>query len=97
MGEYTFLCDPTNVQGEYADGVLTLWADSDFVRGMIDKPTVLPTVTQEAARAAGRPVQTFVKVGKPPVRAAAPSAPPEHDNLEDLMAFGRQFDNIEIK
>ena len=100
MGEYTFLSDPASVQGEYSDGVLTIWADSEFVRNMIDKPTVMPTLTEEASRMAGCNVQAFVKVGKPPVRAAAPVTPPppaEHDNLEDLLAFSRQFDNIEIK
>lgn len=103
MGEYTFLSDSACVLGEYSEGVLTLWADSDFVKMMIDKPSVMPTVAKEASRMAGRTVQTFVKVGKPPVRAAAPAAAPappspeEHDNLDDLLAFGRQFDNIEIK
>ncbi len=99
MGEYTFLSDDTAVIGEYTDGVLNLWADSSFVKGMIEKPTVLPAVTAEASRMAGRAVQVFVKEGKPPVRPAAPPAAPaaaEHDNLDDLLALGQQFDNINI-
>ncbi len=99
MGEYTFLSDPSCMQGEYADGVLTLWADSEFVQRMIDKPSVMPALNGEAARLAARSVQTFIKVGKPPVRTEAPAAPApaEHDNLDDLLAFGQHFDNIEIK
>ena len=97
MGEYTFLSDPGSVSGEYTDGVLTMWVDSDFVKGMMEKPTVQPTVAKEATRMAGRPVQVFVKEGKPPVRVAAAPAPAAHDNLQDLLAFGQQFDNITIK
>lgn len=134
MGEYTFLSDPAATVGEYHDGVLNLWADSDFVKGLLEKPTVLDPVGREAARMAGRPVQVFVRVGRPPVSAPAPVAAPvnrgprqaegpagerrsadmsefspsggnegykgrddEHDNLDDLLALGRQFDNIDIK
>ena len=101
MGEYTFLSDPSMTAGEYGDGVLNLWVDSDFVKGMLEKPSVLDPVSREAARIAGRPVQVFVKVGRPPVQttatAPAPAPTQAHDNLEDLLALGRQFDNIDIK
>ena len=134
MGEYTFLIDPSMTMGDYHEGVLDLWADSDFVRSMLEKPSVLDPVGREAARMAGRPVQVFVKVGRPPVSAPAPVTAPvnrarqaegpagerssadtsgfspsggngghdgrgdeEHDNLDDLLALGRQFDNIDIK
>jgi DNA polymerase-3 subunit gamma/tau len=102
MGEYTFLIDPSMTVGDYRDGVLTLWADSDFVEGMLNKPSVLDPVAQQAARLAGRNVQVFVRQGKPaPAPAAAPPPSPAqaqpHDNFNDLLALGRQFDNIEIK
>lgn len=101
MGAYTFLSDPACMTGSYADGVLTLWADNDFVKTRIDRPTVIPGVTGEASRIAGRPVQVYVKVGKPPAQtgtpASAPVPPAEHDNLADLMALGQQFDNIVIQ
>jgi DNA polymerase-3 subunit gamma/tau len=109
MGEYTFLIDPSMTVGDYRDGVLTLWADSDFVEGMLNKPSVLDPVAQQAARLAGRNVQVFVRQGKPaPAPATAPTPAPApasaqaqqaqpHDNFNDLLALGRQFDNIEIK
>ena len=130
MGEYTFLSDPAATVGEYHNGVLNLWTDSDFVKGLLEKPTVLDPVGREAARLAGRPVQVFVKVGRPPVSTPAPvdqdprqalrpagerrsagmsefspsggnegpqGRDDEHDNLDDLLALGRQFDNIDIK
>ena len=96
MGEYTFLIDPSTI-GEYTDGVLTLWVDGAFAVSMLNKPSVLDPVGREAERMAGRKVQVFVKEGRPPVRTAA-SAPaaPAHDNLNDLLALGRQFGNINI-
>jgi hypothetical protein len=102
MGEYTFLIDPSMTVGDYRDGVLTLWADSDFVEGMLNKPSVLDPVAQQAARLAGRNVQVFIRQGKPaPAPTAAPAPSPAqaqpHDNFNDLLALGRQFDNIEIK
>jgi DNA polymerase-3 subunit gamma/tau len=107
MGEYTFLIDPAMTVGDYRDGVLTLWADSDFVAGMLNKPSVLDPVAQQAARLAGRSVQVFVRQGKPapaapPVGGTDPTPPPPsgpavHDNFNDLLALGRQLDNIDIK
>ena len=96
MGEYAFLIDPATV-GEYIDGVLTLWVDGSFALGMLNKSSVLDPVGREAERMAGRKVQVFVKEGRPPVRAAEGSpAPTAHDNLNDLLALGRQFGNINI-
>ena len=96
MGEYTFLIDPSTI-GEYTNGVLTLWVDTNFAKNMLNKPSVLDPVGREATRMAGKAVQVFVKEGRPPVRTAA-SAPaaPAHDNLDDLLALGRQFGNINI-
>ena len=96
MGEYAFLIDPATV-GEYIDGVLTLWVDGSCALGMLNKSSVLDPVGREAERMAGRKVQVFVKEGRPPVRAAEGSpAPTAHDNLNDLLALGRQFGNINI-
>ena len=96
MGEYTFLADPDMAVGILQNGVLDVWTDSDFVKGMLEKPSVLDPMTAAAQAVAGSPVRIYVKVGKPS-SPPAPAGAPEHDNLDDLLALGRQFDNIDIK
>ena len=44
----------------------------------------------QAAQAAGVPVRLVLKIGAPP------QASPQ-ENLKNLLKFGSQFDNIEIK
>ena len=101
MGEYTFLANPAMVQGRAEGGVLTLYADCDFTRSMINKPGILNAVSQAAALLLGGQHRVAVTVGSaPPVSQAAPAAAPageEHDKLDDLLAFGGQFDNIIIQ
>ena len=102
-GSFSRSFDISGVRSEdlsaaYADGVLTVWVEDDFIRGMLEKPSVLDPLGREAARRANRTVQVFVKVGRPAATPTAPvSAPAEHDNLDDLLALGRQLDNIDIK
>lgn len=78
------------VRGEYADGVLTLWADDELVKGVVSRPTVLEAVGTLAQSRLGHEVRVSVKVGRPESVAV-------HDKLDDLLAFGRRFDNITIK
>ena len=56
---------------------------------------MLDTVARAAGARVGSPVRVTVKVGKPESAPAAPA--PAHDNLDDLLAFSQQFDNITIK
>ena len=107
MGEYTFLNNPSMVQGRLEGDALTLWVESEFVKNMVGKPTVLEAVGALASSMTGRTVRCTVSVGKPPALqpggaepvspAAESSAPAEHDKLDDLMALGAQFDNIIIQ
>ncbi len=100
MGEYTFLNNPAMVQGRLEGDTLNLWAESDFVKSMIGKPAILETVGGVASAMAGRPLRCMISVGKPPAAQAAgrkASAPADRDKLDDLMAFGAQFDNIIIQ
>ena len=46
--------------------------------------------SEEAAKAAGTPVRLSFRVGE------GPKASPQ-ENLQSLLKFGSQFDNIEIK
>ena len=95
-GEYTFLILPSTV-GEYSDGVLTIWTDDPFAHTMVNKPSVLGSIALEAERLAKCKVQVFAKEGRPPVQPQKPlTNAPSHDNLDDLLALGRQFDNINI-
>ena len=86
---------PVAAHAAIRDGVLTLWADDDLVKGVIGRQAVLDTVARAASARVGSPVRVTVKVGKPESAPAAPA--PAHDNLDDLLAFSQQFDNITIK
>ena len=101
MGEYTFLANPAMVQGRAEGNMLTLYAESDFTRSMINKPGILSVVAQAASARLGGQMRVTVTVGQAPPAASAPVAPaadpPAHDKLDDLLAFGQQFDNIIIK
>ena len=92
---YSFLSNPSMVRGTYEAGVLTVWADDDLVKGVVGKPTVTGPLGQLAQTRLGCPIRVAVKVGKPEL-TASPSDP-GHDKLDDLLAFGSQFDNITIK
>jgi hypothetical protein len=91
---YTYLKNPGFVTGTFADGVLTLWADSDLVQKAIQKPEVLGIIQAQAESRTGASVRVIVSVGKP---ENARGAGPQHDNLDDLLAAGRQFGNVIIK
>ena len=101
MGEYTFLANPSMVQGRAEGNMLTLYAESDFTRSMINKPGILSVVAQAASARLGGQMRVTVTVGQAPPAGAAPAAPaadpPAHDKLDDLLTFGQQFDNIIIK
>lgn len=101
MGEYTFLANSAMVQGRAEGNMLTLYAESDFTRSMINKPGILSVVAQAASARLGGQMRVTVTVGQAPPAASAPAAPaadpPAHDKLDDLLAFGQQFDNIIIK
>ena len=84
---YPFLCNPSAVEGRLEGGVLTLWVKDEFTKTMVGGPHIL----EELGR-----LYAFIKAPPPQAGQAAP-APAEHDNLDDLLAFGRQFDNIIIQ
>ena len=93
-GQYPFLCNPAMVTGTYENGVLTLWTKDDFTRTMINVPAVTEPVSTAASARFGQAVRVTVVVGTPP---AVSSPREEHDRLDDLLAFGEQFDNIIIQ
>ena len=69
--------------------LLTVYAPDDITLGRLDNDRVRGALTEEAA-AGGVPVRLALRVGDPP--RATPK-----ENLQNLLKFGSQFDNIEIK
>ena len=96
---YPFLSNPSAVQGVLDAGTLTLWVDNLFTQNMVGTPAVLEALAKLAGAQTGGAVRCVVKVGAPPKQAPAVSGAgeQEHDNLEDLLALGQQFDNIIIQ
>ena len=95
-----FLNNPAKVTGVWKNGFLTLWVDSEFTRAMLNKPTVTQPLAQAAAAFFGAAeARVSVVVGQPPAEegSAPPAAGEKHDALDDLLAFGAQFDNIKIQ
>lgn len=93
--EYPFLSNPASVQGRIEDGVLTLWVIDEFIKDMVGKASILEELARLASTQVGKPVRCAVKVGKAPAEQA--DSQQKHDNLDDLLALGRQFDNIIIE
>ena len=69
---------------------LTVYAPDDITLGRLDNDRVKGALSEEAAKAAGMPVRLVFRVGEPPKVSA-------QENLQNLLKFGSQFDNIEIK
>ena len=76
--------------GTLEGDVLTVYAPDDITMGRIDNDRVKSALCEEAQNAAGMPVRLMLRVGD------VPKATPQ-ENLKNLLKFGSQFDNIEIK
>ena len=88
----------------WKNGKLTLWVDGEFTRAVLNKPPIVQALSQAAAAFFGAAeARVSIVVGPPPAQEApsAPAAPADgaqkHDALDDLLAFGAQFDNIKIQ
>lgn len=104
-----YLNNPAKVKGVWKNNRLTLWVDGEFTRSMLNKPAILDGMAQAAQAAFGgeKPVVSVV-VGVPPAdepeespaaaqRAEPTGMPEKKDALDELLAFGEQFDNIIIQ
>ncbi|MCI8304827.1 MAG: DNA polymerase III subunit gamma/tau [Lawsonibacter sp.] len=88
-----YLSNPAKVTGVWKNGQLTLWADSEFTRSMLNKPAVLEKIAQAAAAAFGGQPQVSVVAGTSPQAETSPAPETKKDPLDDLMSFGG-LDNI---
>ncbi|MPM16406.1 hypothetical protein SDC9_62785 [bioreactor metagenome] len=91
----SFLKNPDLAIGTYLDGVLTIWVESDLVRGTLSKPDTLAAIEGAAGIRFGAPARVNIAVGKPQESAKASSA--QQKNLDDLRAMSRRLGNITIK
>ena len=89
VADFCFVGNPAMVTGSVEGDTVTLWADTEFVKGFIDKPEILTVVANEAQTLMGRPVHAVVRVGQAPAQPAPSAAPaPEaHDALDDLLGL----------
>jgi len=97
-----YLNNPAKVTGTWKNNTLTLWTDTEFTRSMLNKPAVLDGLSQAAAASFGGQPRVSVVTGKPPADEPTPPlvAQPQSDGadaLDELLAFGAQFDNIVIQ
>ena len=69
---------------------LTVFAQDELALGRLDNDRVRGVLAEEAGKAAGGAVRVLYRVGEPP------KASPE-ENLKNLLKFGSQFDNVQIK
>jgi len=76
--------------GVLEDDQMTVYAPDEITMNRMDNDRVRTALSEEAAKAAGVPVRMVLRTGKPP------QATPQ-ENLKNLLKFGSQFDNIEIK
>ncbi len=99
---YPYLNNPDKVRGVWKNGLLTLWADSEFTRSMLNKPPVLEGLRQAAAASFGGEPRVSVVTGKPPEEPTPAPAPAQAggesapDALDALDVFG-ELDNVTIQ
>ena len=76
--------------GVLAGDILTVYAPDDITLGRLDNDRVRGILAEAVAQEAGQTVRLMLRVGEPP------QAQPVY-NLQNLLKFGSQFDNIQIK
>lgn len=97
VADFCFIGNPTMVTGSIQGDTVTLWADTEMVRGLIDKPDITAAVSETAQNMLGRAMHTVVKVGKAPEQPA-PSLEcnQEYDALEEFLAASQGLGNITV-
>ena len=86
VADFCFVGNADMVSGSIADGMVTLWAENEFVKGFIDSPSILELVGRTAGELTGRPCRAVVRVGRAPVEEPQP-APMGTDSLDALLGL----------
>lgn len=76
--------------GALEGDLLTVYAPDDITLGRLENDRVKNALCEEAQKAAGMPVRLALRVGEPP------KVSPQ-ENLQNLLKFSSQFDNIKIQ
>ena len=76
--------------GTAGDGMLTVYAPDDITLNRLDNDRVRTALQEEAQAECGTALRVVLQVGQPPAVST-------EENLKNLLAFGSQFDNFEIK
>ena len=84
VADFSFLGNPAMVCGSWDGHELTLWADSDFIRSLVDKPPIVSAVGRMAQQVMGCPARVTVRTGKPPEQGDQAG---EESPLDALDAF----------
>lgn len=95
---YSYLTNSAMVSSTYENEVFTLWTEDRVAHDMLNKQAILDVVAATVSARMGTQARVAVREGKPErcdETAAQENA--EHDNLDDLLAFSEQFDNITVQ
>ena len=76
--------------GTLEGDLLTVYAPDDITLGRLENDRVKNALCEEAQKAAGTAVRLTFRVGEPPKNSP-------QENLQNLLKFGSQFDNIQIQ
>ncbi len=85
VADFCFVGNPDMVTGSIAGDMVTLWVETDFVKGFIDSPAILELVGKTAEQMTGRPCRAVVRVGQAPPEG--PQSPPPADSLDALLGL----------
>jgi len=96
-----YLTNPAAVAGRWKEGVLTLWCKDEFTKALLNRPNVTEALCRLAGERFHTTARVVLTVGRAPAvqipATPAPEPPPAGDALDQLLAFGKDFDNIIIQ
>lgn len=87
VSDYSFLSNPAMAEGRFDGRQITLWVANDFLRDMLDKPSITRPMAQLCQTLTGTAHRVDVRVGAAPPEDAPP-APDTADPLEAFLSQG---------